>query len=357
MKSRFKPLAVLVLLFTLVFQHSFAQDDYDEWLRWAELGPYQPEVEDWEAIHAAALDEPALLVYANTSNIFRAVDTLLEDYPGLNIEALDISGQTIIDRIVLEWDAGLRDVGVAFMALPWIQHELLLPRGAVTRYVPRELEAQLEERFTQPLLMHRFSASGWMYNDANFDEAPWSNIWELTTEPWRNRVAVSDIADGATTPTHLTGIVQHSDEMESLYEEYFGEPIELHATTSNAGEEFIRRLLQNDMRVLSSSREVAEAITNSEKPFAGMTVYSRLREVVEGTYRFAIDTENSPVVVSYHYVSVGSFSQSPNTAKLLIRHLTSEEGGSPWWGENFPVNTSYALTPPFTLTLADFNYG
>src|SRR5690554_1390028 len=110
MKSRFKPLAVLVLLFTLVFQHSFAQDDYDEWLRWAELGPYQPEVEDWEAIHAAALDEPALLVYANTSNIFRAVDTLLEDYPGLNIEALDISGQTIIDRIVLEWDAGLRDV-------------------------------------------------------------------------------------------------------------------------------------------------------------------------------------------------------------------------------------------------------
>jgi len=355
MRLRFTIASVLATLLLLA-PVAFSQD-YDAWLQSAELGPYQPAVEDWDAIYERAQAEPPLLVYANTSNIFGAVETLLADYPALNIEPLDISGQTIIDRIVLEWDAGLRDVGVAFMALPWVQHELLLPRGAVTRYVPRDLEAQIDPNFTQPLLMHRFSASGWMYNDDNFDSAPWSNIWELTTEKFRNRVAVSDINDGATTPTHFTGIIQHSDVMEQLYEEFFGEPIELHPTTTNAGEEFIRRLLQNDMRVLSSSREVAEALTNSDGPFAGMTVYSRLREVVEGTYQFAIDTQNSPVVVSYHYVSVGSFTQSPNTAKMLIRHLTSQEGGQPWWGENFPVNTSYTLREPFTLTLADFNYG
>lgn len=346
----------LALSVLLTLSAALAQADYDEWLEWAQLGEYQPETEDWDDIYARAQEEPPLLVYANTSNIFKAVEDLTEQYPGIEIEPLDIKGQVIIDRIVLEWDAGLRDVGVAFMALPWLQHDLLLPRGAITRYVPREHEAAVGATYTEPLPVHRFSASGWMYNDDNFDEAPWENIWELTTEKFRNRVAMSDIGEGATTPTHLTGLVQHSDEMERLYEEYFGEPLELHSTTNNAGEEFVRRLLANDMRVLSSSREVAEAITNSTGPFAGMTVYSRLREVNEGTYQFNIDL-NSPVVVSYHYVSIGSFSESPNTAKLLIRHLLSEEGGAPWWGENFPANSDYELTPPYTLTLADFTYG
>ena len=345
---------VLAVLAFFVFGPLVAfSADYDAWLQAAELGPYQPAVEDWDAIYERAQQEPPLLVYAHTSRIFDAVEELLEDYPGLQIEALDMPGQEIIERVVREWDAGRRDIGVAFMALPWLQHELLLPRQAVTRYVPRELEARIPAADTEPLLKHRFSASGWMYNDANFDSAPWDNIWELTTERFRNRVVVSDIFGGATTPTHFTGIVQFSDEMERLYEAFFGEPIELHGT-ANAGEEFVRRLLQNDMRVLSSSREVAEALTNSTGPFAGMTVYSRLREVADGVYQFAVDTQNSPVVVAYHYISIGSFTESPNTAKLLVRHLTSEEGGHYWWGANFPVDTSYALEEPFTLTLDDF---
>lgn len=351
-----RPRTMLAAAFTLLLSITLVAhaNDYDEWLRWAELGPYQPAVEDWDAIYQRALEEPPLLVYAHTSRIFSAVEELAAEYPGLSVEALDMPGQEIIERVVREWDAGRRDIGVAFMALPWLQHDLLLPRQAVTRYVPRELEAQIDPSDTEPLLKHRFSASGWMYNDANFDQAPWDNIWELTTEKFRNRVVISDIQGGATTPTYFTGMIQFSDEMERLYEEFFSEPITLHTTTANAGEEFIRRLLQNDMRVLTSSREVAEALTNSTGPFAGMTVYSRLREVEQGTYRFAIDAVNSPVVVAYHYISIGSFTQSPNTAKLLIRRLTSQEGGRWFWGENFPVNSSYTLIEPFKMTLDDF---
>lgn len=341
--------AAIVLASSIAFA-----DDYDAWLQAAELGPHQPMVEDWDAIYERAQQEPPLLVYANTSRVFDAAAELMEAFPGIEIEALDMPGQEIIERMVREWDAGRRDVGVAFMALPWLQHELLLPRQAVTRYVPREFEARVAAVDTEPLLKHRFSASGWMYNDANFDSAPWENIWELTTERFRNRVAISDIFGGSTTPTHFTGIVQFSDDMERLYEEFFGEPITLHGT-ANAGEEFARRLLQNDMRVLSSSREVAEAVTNSTGPFAGMTVYSRLREVASGTYQFAIDTERSPIVVAYHYISMGSFTQSPNTAKLFIRHVTGDEGGRFWWGPNFPVDSSHTLEEPFTLTLDDFD--
>src|SRR5690625_4619163 len=176
----------LLLAGLLAVQSAAAQDAYDEWLKSAELGPYQPETEDWDDIYGRAQEEPPLLVYANTSNIFKAVEDLVAQYPGIEIEPLDIKGQVIIDRIVLEWDAGLRDVGVAFMALPWLQHELLLPRGALTAYVPREYAAGVDARYTEPLPVHRFSASGWMYNDDNFDEAPWDNIWELTTEKFRN---------------------------------------------------------------------------------------------------------------------------------------------------------------------------
>lgn len=344
----------LYLAFVLALQTGIAQD-YDGWLQQAELGPYQPAEENWDEIYEKALTEPPLLVYAHTSRIYNVVDELNEQYPGLRIEALDMPGQEIIERVVREWDAGRRDVGVAFMALPWLQHDLLLPRQAVTRYVPRSVEAAVDPAHTEPLLKHRFSASGWMYNDANFDSAPWDNIWELTTEKFRNRVAMSDVSGGATTPTHFSGIIQHGDEMAALYEEYFGEPF-TSADGLGAGEEFTKRLLQNDVRILSSSRDVAEALTNSEGPFAGMTVYSRLSGVADGTYQFAIDTENSPVVVAYHYISVGSFTQSPNTAKLLIRHLTSEEGGHYFWGENFPVDPTFKLSEPYTLTLNDFTH-
>jgi iron(III) transport system substrate-binding protein len=328
-----------------------SDDEYDQWLQRAELGPYQPEVEDWDAIYQAALEEPPLQVYAGTSRIFPAIEDLEQEYPGLRIEALNIESQDILERVRREWDAGLRNVGLVFSAIPAIHHDLLLPRRAVTRYVPRELEGLMAEEELEPLLRQRYSAYVWFYNSDEFDAPPWENIWQLTTEEFRNRVVIGDMLEGISTLTFFTAINVHADEMAELYEDYFGEPIELE--TPNAGMEFIKRLLENDARIVRASREVVETIDQSTGPFAGLTGYSRYRDALDGDYALAVDTE-SPAASDFWYLSIGTLTESPNTAKILIRWLMTEEGGKQWAGPNFPANPNVTIQPPFELTLRDF---
>jgi hypothetical protein len=52
---------------------AFAQD-YDAWLRQAQLGPHQPAEDDWDAILEAARNEPPLVLYTETSRAFPMVD-------------------------------------------------------------------------------------------------------------------------------------------------------------------------------------------------------------------------------------------------------------------------------------------
>ena len=330
-----------------------AGDAYDAWLKTAQLGPYQPGVEDWDAIYQAALKEPSLLVYAGTSRIFNSIKDLNAVHPGLKIEAVNLESPELLERMVREWDAGLRKVGVLFSALPNTHHELLLPRRAVTRYVPRELEAVMPASETQPLLRHRHSAYVWIYNNKNFDAPPWKNVWELTTEKFRNRVVIGDLSEGIGTITYYVAVVTHAKEMAAMYQQFFGEPIKL--TTPNAGFEFIKRIFDNDVRIVTVGRDVADAVTNSTGPFAGLTGYSRYREALDGVYRFDVDRNVAPAASSFWYLSIGSFTPSPNTAKILVNWLMSQKGGKYWWGPNFPSNPLVKeLEKPFTFTLADF---
>lgn len=332
--------------------HAQSDAAYDAWLQEAQLGPYQPEVDDWDAILEAARQEPPLTFYVATSRALGAVDLFNERY-GLNAEAINLGTNDVIERVRREWDAGLRNVGLVMTGNPALFQEALLSRNAVTRYVPRAVEAVMDPSENQPLMRHRYSVGTWYYStDGDPDVVPYSNLWELTTEPWRNRVATTDPLDSSTILMYFTAVVSNADYMAELYEEHFGEPIVL--TTPNAGYEFIKRLLENDLRIVPAQRDVAEAVSVAQGNFAGMGTQSLYRLVQDGTYEFTLDKTVNPVVRTFQWIGIGSFTESPNTAKLLLDWMISQEGGDPWWAADFAVNPLVEPTGGFDLRMADF---
>jgi iron(III) transport system substrate-binding protein len=337
----------------LLLTSALAQD-YDAWLRQSQMGAYQPANEDWAAIVEAARQEPPLTLYTETSRALAMLESFQAEY-GITVEGINLRGTEIIERIRREFDAGIYNVGVVLVGSGALIQDQLMSRNALTAYVPSELIPLMSESAMTPLMVHRYSVGTWYYkNDADPSIPPYTNIWAFTTPDFTNRVAINSPLVSGTTMEYFAGLVANADLMAELYQEYFGQPIQLDQT-ENAGYEFIKRLLENQVRIVPAFRDVSAAVSGGEGYFAGFGAHSAYAAVVRGEYDFALDTQVAPAVLSPRYIGVGSFTQSPNTAKLLVRWLTSQEGGSTWWGEDFPGNPAVESTGEMaTLALDSF---
>jgi iron(III) transport system substrate-binding protein len=353
---KFMLIPVLALSISLgAGTHAWSEAEFDEWLEWAELGPFQPEIEDWDAILEAAREEPPITIHVGSSRIHGSIAEFNEQF-GLQVESLDFSTNEVIERTRREFEAGNRHVGAMMVGNIALQHDLLLDRDppVLVRYVPRDLEAIIDPTYTEPLLWQRMEAGVWYVKTEDPDGAiPYDNLWELTTEEWRGRVAVADPMESGTVFDIFTAFVTHADEMERLYEEHFGEPITL--STPNAGYEWIARLFDNDVRMLRSMRDVAEAVSAADGKFVGLSASSIYRQVIEGVHDFELDRTVNPSVLTIRTIGIASLTDGPNQAKLVIRWLTSQEGGAPWWAADFPTNPEIEPIGDFDLRLADFD--
>lgn len=333
---------------------SASAQNYDQWLRQSQLGRYQPQTEDWDAILRAARTEPPLTLYTETSRAFPMLEAFEQRY-GIKVEGINLRGTELIERVRREFNAGIYNAGVLMVGSSSLVYDQLLSRNAVTNYVPRDMRARLNADAADPLLVHRYSVGTWFYkNEADPNVPPYRNIWEFTTPRWRNRVAINSPLVSGTTMEYFIGLVHNSAEMERLYREQFGRPIRL--TERNAGLEFIKLLLENDVRIVPAFRDVAAAVTQGQGYFAGFGAHSAYAGVQRGEYQFQLDTQIAPAVLSSRLVVIGSYTRSPNTAKLLVRWLTSQDGGSAWWGEDFAPDPSVTQTGYMAdLSMRSFN--
>lgn len=116
------------------------------------------------------------------------------------------------------------------------------------------------------------------------------------------------IRDLAITGEHqnaFTELIRRSDELEADYLRRFGEPLQLRE--ENAGLEFLRRLVENDIILMTSDTRIAEAVGQKGQ-------------------------ENPPVGFFYVYSSTGIFPerlgfglllQHQAFLRLLLRHVHS----------------------------------
>jgi iron(III) transport system substrate-binding protein len=230
-----------------------------------------------EELRPLAEEEGQVTVYSFTSRI-AAVETAFEAaYPGIDVIASDMSSTEQIARLKAEAAAGVPNADVVYISdVPVVLPELL-DAGIIQAYVPPRVADRLDEEFTSPLLAQRLSTKVLMYNEeASPDGAPVDNLWDLTTEEWSGRVIIVDPLQRGDYLDLMTELVLRADEMAAAYEAEFGKAVELEAPATNAGEQFIVDLLQNDLVLVGSTDDVNAAVgaLGQESPPIGFTSYS-----------------------------------------------------------------------------------
>jgi len=348
-------LSVVLLVVLVGLSLPVQGGDLDAWMMEAQVGPYTPQEEDWDAVYEKAKQEGEVVIYASTSRIFDGAESFERAYPGITVEAYNLSGVEIVEKLEREWAAGIRNVDIIMTSDVARGLEQMIDEGMIVNYVPPELVPVISERFREPILCHRFGSTVWAYSSIAYDEAPVSNIWELTLPEWKNKVVVRDPMRSGGTMMTFVDWVGNADKLAEAYEEFFGKPIEL--TTPNAGYELIKRLLDNGLQLAPGSREVNTAVSQHDipNPPIGQVTSSKYRDVIEGRENFEIIWEMEPTS-GYAYLTrmpIVGFAPHPNAAKLLILHLVGGldgmgEGYDPWRVPgNFPVRDDIPTPEPF----------
>ena len=365
---------VLVVLITLLLAMSVAvvgeqeiDEATDQWLQTVNLGPYAvtSDAEAYEALlYDLAKEEGEVNVYSYSSRVFRFGPTFEERYPGITVNGFDIDSPEIITKIIAEQGAGNYVADIIYLKDPAAAFHELYEQGYVFTYIPPELIPVLPVEFQDPFLVHHMSMDAFVYNTEVYDACPFDNIWDLTQPEWRSKVIFPDPNILSEFVEVLGAIIQNSDAMAAAYEDKFGEPLVLSPDVENAGYEWIKRLLDNDVIIVRSTNDVSNAVgaAGQEAPPVGMTAFSRLRDMdKDPSLAFDVAYDIDPVmgITTNVVVLIVNRAPHPNAAKLMVNWMLGDsEGGlgyEPYFvAGNIPARTDVPA-PPGTRTLEEMN--
>ncbi|MDQ3097087.1 MAG: extracellular solute-binding protein, partial [Chloroflexota bacterium] len=120
---------------------------------------------DQAALEAEARKEGQVVVYSFTSRIAAVKKAFEEKYPGITVNATDISSTEQITRIKAEQESGNVKVDVAYISdIPVVFGELV-QKGWLANYVPSSFKARVPKQYQEPLLANRLSTKVLMYNE------------------------------------------------------------------------------------------------------------------------------------------------------------------------------------------------
>lgn len=301
-----------------------------EWEEWAQLGDSRPAEDDWDAIEKAALkEEGPLVVYSLSSRVFEFGRSFYNKY-GIKVEAHDIVTPSLLEKILREQDAGIFNVDVILVDdIPTVYNEYS-NEGRMYDFVPSNLQSViLDEALEAPLAIHHYGARGIAYNSDFYDEAPIDSWWDLTRPEWKGKVIMKDpMRSGAEFNTFAT-FVQHHVDMEESYQDEFGEEMIKSDGIRNAGYEFLKRLMDNDLILMADSGTVMKAVAapGQSDPPLGVLGFSKLRTIEEERLTGKFVEDLSPVTGFRitTVMAIGAFSQRPNTAKLMIKWMYGDD--------------------------------
>ncbi|MGN7310978.1 ABC transporter substrate-binding protein [Alkalicoccobacillus gibsonii] len=312
-------------------------EEGSSWLEEANLNANETPDELYEQ----AKEEGKVVVYSQSSRIKDVKASFEKEYPGIQVDAFDLGTIEIVEKVTREQEAGLNTADVVFVKDGGgVVSGELLSEGMLHKYAPNDLVEKLDETFLEePGLPFYFSTRSIFINNEVYDESTISNWWDLTDEEWKSKIVMDDPLLSSDTLDLFTTIVQNADDMETAYEEKFGNAIELDGT-DNAGYEFIKQLLANDPVFVSSGDDVVEAVgtPGQDKPPVGITTSSKSRHIEEQGYtaEFLYDVKPKMSVAGTSYLYMANNAEHTAAAKLLIRWMAGEADGQ---GEGFrPYN-------------------
>jgi iron(III) transport system substrate-binding protein len=321
--------AAAVAFFSTVASFSVAQEvsvELDAWLMKNSLGPHETAEENWGDIVAAAKLEGEVSVYTASGRIAKLVDHFQALYPGITLTVYDLGSVKTIEKTVREQDAGIFTADVITTGNSGQVMYELLGKNRIFNYVPSQFVDRIPEENRDPLLIRVNEAMVFFYNtEVHPDGAPISNVWELTQEKYRGKVGIKNPMSSGSSLMGLATLVQNPDEMAAAYKRLTGEDIVLGDGVPDAGYEFVRRMLVNDIVIYKSGSKLADAAGKAGQDEAliamGNMTYIARNDSKGNVNAIMSDLDPVARLVYPNFMSIGANAPHPNAAKVLIAYL------------------------------------
>jgi iron(III) transport system substrate-binding protein len=321
--------AVAAAFFSTAASFSVAQEvsaELDAWLMKNSLGPHATAEENWGDIVAAAKLEGEVSVYTASGRIAKLVDHFQALYPGITLTVYDLGSVKTIEKTVREQDAGIFTADVITTGNSGQVMYELLGKNRIFNYVPSQFVDRIPEENRDPLLIRVNEAMVFFYNtEVHPDGAPISNVWELTQEKYRGKVGIKNPMSSGSSLMGLATLVQNPDEMAAAYKRLTGEDIVLGDGVPDAGYEFVRRMLANDIVIYKSGSKLADAAGKAGQDEAliamGNMTYIARNDSKGNVNAIMSDLDPVARLVYPNFMSIGANAPHPNAAKVLIAYL------------------------------------
>ena len=314
------------------------QNEITGWAKDVEL--YKDETP--EELYEKAKKEGKVVIYSVSSRMKKVKESFEKQYPGVIVEAYDISNNELLEKITREYEAGVRTADVIHIKDQdgSIYAEFVKP-GIFHAYKPADIVSHIDPFYCKKGMPFYVDLSAWYYNDEAYpDGPPITSWWDLTKPEWKGKILMMNPLDNISHLSILTGLVLDAPALEADYKRVFGEEITLHGT-ENAGYELLKRLSANDVIFMNSGSEMVESVgtrgqTNPPVAFASSV---KMRERKAKNFAIQIASKITPHtgISGLNALYIVNEAPHPAGAKLLIRYLMGEADGK---GEGFkPFNT------------------
>lgn len=337
--------AVAALFSAATPQAVLAQNsaELEAWLKTNALGNFATTEENWDDIVAKATAEGEVVIYSSSGRIAKLKDHFEALYPGITMTLFDLGSVKTIEKTVREQDAGIFQVDVITTGNSGQVINELLGKGRIFNYVPAHFVDRIPEENRDPLLIRVNEAIVFFYNtETNPDGPPITNVWELTEERFKGRVGIKDPMASGSSLMGLAALVQNPDEMAAAYKRLTGEDIVLSDGVPDAGYEFVKRMLDNDIVIFKSGSKLADAAGKPGQSdpliaFTNMTYIAR-NDGKGNVNAIMANLDPASKMVYPTFMSIGANAPHPNAAKVFIAYLL----GNP------DMNLDTVLEKPYT---------
>ena len=298
-----------------------------------------------DVLVAAAKQEKPINIYDSTGKIVEMAENFSAKY-GLKATGMKVSANSQLEMIIRESQAGNVQGDVVLITDAPAALAQLLPEEFVENYVPDDMAAKIPAQFQSPLAIST-NANVWAYNTEAYDKCPVANIWELTEPKWKGKVAMVDPLTKGNYTDWFNQLETHgNDKVAAAYKAHFGKDLE--TTEKSAAAAWIKALARNAPLATDGDDPVAEAVgaPGQKEPFFGLLSSAKFRDNADKGYKLGICSGLDPWV-GWNYIKLGliaSKTQSPNTAKLFIHYILTEEGIAPQMKDGkLPTNTDIKM--------------
>lgn len=329
------------------------------------FGPVYDEWSDMtdDELYEMAQDEGGTIeVYATTSKMLNMVEAFMEDYPGLELDVMDLDSDEVLSKAEQEYSSGnvtadvlqTKDVNGAV----FYEH---YQTGIFTPFYPRDICSHIDESLLEYSLPLYSSQSFWYYNTAAFpDGQPVDSWWQIIEKnpdgSQKFRLFCKEIGTENAYLSLFASFIVNADQMEADYERIYGEPLEytydassfnFEVPENNAGVEYMWRFSQMAMTFIDDGDELALAVHNStaDDPALALASAGKITNRDESGYDIAWCINLTPytALLNCESLFVASGCDNPAGARLFIRYVMggadgTADGFAPFMKEgNWPV--------------------